>query len=256
MRLIRSFAPVMFSIFRRNKYPLIDLSGIGVDMHSHLLPGIDDGSPDTETSLALIQGLREMGYSRFIATPHVLWDLYRNDDTSIEGALRDLQAALVSADQSAPMSAAAEYMIDDHFAQMVAEKAPFRCLSGKLLLVEFSFVSLPFEWKKIFFDLQMLGYQPVLAHPERYTYLAGETHIFQEIADMGILLQVNINSLTGYYGKLSYNLAMGMIKQKIVSLLGTDCHHERHVEAMRRSGQLMPAVEMLLDQGRLLNKEL
>ncbi|MCA0396386.1 MAG: capsular biosynthesis protein [Bacteroidetes bacterium] len=225
-------------------------------MHSHLLPGIDDGSPDTETSLSLIAGLREMGYSRFIATPHVLWDLYRNDDGTIEESLRDLQAALVSADQHTPLSAAAEYMIDDHFAQMVAEKAPFRCITGKLLLVEFSFVSLPYEWKKIFFDLQMLGYQPVLAHPERYTYLAGDTGIFQEIADMGILLQVNLNSLTGYYGKVSYNLAMGMIKQKIVSLLGTDCHHERHLEAMRSSSQLMPAVEMLLDQGRLLNKEL
>jgi len=246
----------MFSIFKRKKYPLIDLSGVAVDMHSHLLPGIDDGSPDTETSLSLVSGLREMGYARFIATPHVLWDLYRNDDGTIEESLRDLQAAMVSADQHVPLSAAAEYMIDDHFAQMLAEKAPFRCLTGKLLLVEFSFVSLPYEWKKIFFDLQLLGYQPVLAHPERYTYLAGDTSIFQEIADMGILLQVNINSLTGYYGKVSYNLAMGMIKQKIVSLLGTDCHHERHVEAMRSSSQLMPAVEMLLDQGRLLNKEL
>ncbi|PZR20663.1 MAG: capsular biosynthesis protein, partial [Azospira oryzae] len=206
--------------------------------------------------LFLINGLKEMGFNRFIATPHVLWDLYRNDDKSIEGALSELKTAQASSGIQDPISAAAEYMIDDHFARMVQSKGPFRCISGKLVLVEFSFVSLPFEWQRIFFDLQMLGYQPVLAHPERYTYLSGDTSIFQQIADMGVLLQINLNSLTGYYGKPSLQLANAMIKQKIVSFLGTDCHHQRHLEAMRASSQLMPAVEQLLDSGNLQNYNL
>ncbi|MFT4025044.1 MAG: histidinol phosphatase [Flavihumibacter sp.] len=246
----------MFSFFKREKHPSVDLSGIGVDMHSHLVPGIDDGSPDAETSLSLIRGLKELGYARFICTPHILRDLYPNDDASIGFALGQLQAALDSNKDSTAVSAAAEYMIDDYFEQLLAEKKPLRCLSGNLVLVEFSFVSLPYDWKKVFFDLQVAGYQPVLAHPERYTYLAAEKAIFRQMADMGILLQVNINSLTGYYGKLPLQLATEMIRQKIVSLLGTDCHHQRHLDAMRNAARLMPAVNRLLDDGVLMNSQL
>lgn len=246
----------MFSIFKKRRYPTIDLSGIATDMHSHLLPGVDDGSPDVETSLSLIKGLQELGLQQFITTPHILWDLYRNDENTIGAALTTLKAALTEAGQDLKLYAAAEYMIDDHFSQILQNKEPLRCISDNYVLVEFSFVSPPYDWKKIFFDLQILGYQPILAHPERYNYLSAKPEIFQEIVDTGVLLQVNLNSLTGYYGKLSLSLATSLIKQKLVSLLGTDLHHERHLDALKQSSSLMDHVGNLLDQGTLINHKL
>lgn len=95
----------MFSIFSRKRHlPVINLSGIGTDMHSHLLSGIDDGSPDVDTSLQLLKGLQELGLQNFITTPHILWDLYKNTDATIEPARLQLQEALVSDGNTARLS--------------------------------------------------------------------------------------------------------------------------------------------------------
>jgi tyrosine-protein phosphatase YwqE len=246
----------MFSFFSNSSKIAIDLSALHTDMHSHLLAGIDDGSPETTTSLQLMKGLQELGFQNFITTPHILWDLYRNDNETIGAALDTLREKAASEQLPLPISAAAEYFLDDHFSALLRNKTSLRSFSGNYVLVEFSFVSLPFEWKQIFFDMQILGYQPVLAHPERYAYLGPGLEALREIADMGILLQVNLNSLTGYYGKPALSLAQALVKHKMVSFLGSDLHHFRHLEALRNSDQLMPQVKTLLDSGRLLNASL
>src|SRR5439155_20763493 len=105
----------MFSIFKKKNKTSLDLSGIGTDMHSHLLPGIDDGSPDVATSLQLIAGLQELGYKKFITTPHILWDMYKNDAVSITSAHAGLKHALLQNNMDVPITAAAEYFLDDHF---------------------------------------------------------------------------------------------------------------------------------------------
>jgi len=247
----------MFSIFsRKRNFPVIDLSGIGTDMHSHLLPGIDDGSPDVDTSLSLLKGLEELGLQNFITTPHILWDLYKNTDATIEPARLQLQDALVSDGNSARLTAAAEYMIDDYFSGLLQQKAALRCLKGNYVLVEFSFINLPFDWKQVFFDMQIQGYQPVLAHPERYPYLFQKKTVLDEILDMGVLLQVNLNSLTGYYGKAILQQAQVLVDKKLISFLGSDLHHERHLAALRSSSTLMPLVGKVLDSGKLMNPNL
>lgn len=247
----------MFSFFKRNKsFPAVDLSGIHTDMHSHLLPGIDDGSSDLATSLHLLKGLQDLGFQNFITTPHILWDLYKNTNATIEPARLELQRALDADANQAGLSAAAEYMIDDYFSGLLQQKAPLRCLKGNYVLVEFSFINLPFDWKQVFFDMQIQGYQPVLAHPERYPYLFQKNTILDEILDMGVLLQVNLNSLTGYYGKAILQQAQVLAAKGIVSFLGSDLHHERHLTALRTSSTLMPLVNKLLDSGKLLNPSL
>jgi protein-tyrosine phosphatase len=237
----------MFSFFSRKKSPpTVDLSQIGTDMHSHLLPGIDDGSPDLATSLTLLKGLQDLGIGNFIATPHILWDLYKNTDATIEPARTSLEQALRAENNPAGLHAAAEYMVDDYFSGLLREKKPLRCLRDHYVLVEFSFINLPFDWKQVFFDLQIQGYQPVLAHPERYPYLYNRWPILEEILDMGVLLQVNLNSLTGYYGKPVLQQAQHLIHKQTVSFLGTDLHHQRHLDALRQSSSLMPLVNEVL----------
>jgi protein-tyrosine phosphatase len=247
----------MFSIFKKKKKARIDLSGLVTDMHSHLLPGIDDGSPDTETSLQLISGLQELGYRKFITTPHILWDMYKNDATTIGAAHQELQeAAQKEYNSTVPVKVAAEYFLDEHFDELLQNNAPLLTLHENLVLVEFSFVTTPLNFKDKLFNMQLKGYQPVLAHPERYLYFMSDKKWYDELKSAGFYFQLNILSLAGYYGKASLQLAHYLIGKKYINLLGTDCHHFRHLNTLRNAHNIMEPIESLLDSGQLLNPSL
>jgi protein-tyrosine phosphatase len=247
----------MFSIFKKKKRARLDLSGLVADMHSHLLPGIDDGSPDVETSLQLISGLQELGYRKFITTPHILWDMYKNDASTIGAAHAELQqAALQQNNAAVPVKAAAEYFLDEHFDELLQNNVPLLTLHENWVLVEFSFVTTPLNFKDKLFSMQLKGYQPVLAHPERYLYFMSDKKWYDELKNAGCYFQLNILSLAGYYGKASLQLAHYLIGKKYINLLGTDCHHFRHLNTLRNSHHIMEPIESLLDSGMLLNPTL
>jgi len=243
----------MFSIFKK-KYPAIpvDLSYLKTDMHSHLLPGIDDGATDTAHSTLLKKGLEALGYQQFITTPHIMWDMYKNTPETIGGALEQLKQE--PGQQN--IRAAAEYFMDEHFDSMLETDQPLLTLSGKKLLVEFSFVSPPLNLKEQLFNLQIKGFQPVIAHPERYVFYAGDKTMYDGLRNLGCLFQINLLSLTGYYGKLVQELAHYLITRKYIDFLGTDLHHERHLESLRTSRSLMPVLLPLFDSGLLQNPAL
>jgi tyrosine-protein phosphatase YwqE len=246
----------MFSIFNKKKKIQLDLSGVGIDMHSHLLPGIDDGSPDVETSLQLIAGLQDLGYRKFITTPHILWDMYKNDAESIGAAHRELQEALQQNNSTVPIRAAAEYFLDEHFDELLDTNTPLLTIHENWVLVEFSFVTTPLNFKEKLFRMQMKGYQPILAHPERYLYFMSDKKWYDELKEAGCYFQLNILSLAGYYGKASLQLAQYLMNKRYVNLLGTDCHHFRHLNTLRTSNSIMEPVLSLLDGGQLLNPTL
>jgi protein-tyrosine phosphatase len=246
----------MFSIFKRKKPAVLDLSPLKTDMHSHILPGIDDGSPDLETSLYLVNGLIETGYSNFIATPHILWDMYKNDEHTIGNAKAVLQQGFNEQKFSSKLNAAAEYYMDEHFDELVRDNIPLLTIKENWVLVEWSFISPPMDLKEKLFELQIKGYQPILAHPERYTYFANNKKAYDELFATGAFFQVNLLSLTGYYGKVVQELAQHLVKKNYIRLIGTDMHHERHLDVMRSSSGLNDAVKELLDTGLILNGEL
>ena len=243
----------MFSFFKR-KYPSRqgDFSGIITDMHSHLLPGIDDGSPDTVTSALLKKGLEDLGYQQFITTPHIMWDLYKNTPDTINDALKSLQQQPGHTN----IRPAAEYFMDEHFSEEVEKGLPLLAVSGKKILVEFSFVAPPIDLKEQLFNLQIKGYEPVLAHPERYAYFATNKTVFDDFKSMGCLFQLNLLSAAGYYGKISLELAHWLVGKNYIDFAGTDLHHERHLDALRSSKRIMPVVQDLLASGRLQNASL
>jgi tyrosine-protein phosphatase YwqE len=246
----------MFSIFKKSKKTQVDLSGIGTDMHSHLLPGIDDGSPDVETSLQLIAGLKELGYRQFITTPHILWDMYKNDASTIIPAHGQVKQALLDINDPTPVKAAAEYFLDEHFDELLESDTPLLTIHNNWVLVEFSFVTTPINAKEKLFNMQMKGYQPILAHPERYLYFMNDKRWYDELKDAGCYFQLNILSLAGYYGKASLQLANYLINKQYVNLLGTDCHHFRHLDTLRSASSIMEPIQSLLNSGRLLNPSL
>ncbi len=224
-------------------------------MHSHLIPGIDDGSPDLKTSLQLIKGLANLGYSKLITTPHIMWDMYQNTRQNIQEGLGIVQQAVKDAGLQVEIEAAAEYFLDDYVAAMVKNNEPLLTFDGKKVLVEFSMAHASMGLKDILFDMQMQGYQPVIAHPERYTYLTYSKDLYDDLKNIGCLFQLNLLSLTTYYGKSVNELAQYLIKKDYYDLVGTDLHNSRHLETLHTPA-LHASIQKLLDSGRILNPQL
>jgi protein-tyrosine phosphatase len=246
----------MFTIFKKRAQQPPDLSGLITDMHSHLIPGIDDGATDPANSIELINGLMELGYQKFITTPHVLWDIFKNNKATINPAFESLKSALAENNINVPVKFAAEYFLDYHVDELIEDEIPLLTLKDNWVLVEFSFVSAPLDLKEKLFSLQMSGYQPVIAHPERYTYFGRTKEKYEELKEAGYFLQVNLLSLTGYYGKIPQEIGMMLVKNKFVDFLGTDLHHTRHLHALQTSSQLTDTIKLLQDSGTLLNPTL
>ncbi len=217
----------MFSFFKSKPDPTALFRGLGTDMHSHLLPGIDDGSPDMETSLQLIRSMQKMGFERLITTPHIYQGLYPNTPEIILDRLAAVRAALQAANINIQLDAAAEYFLDENFdAQLAADR--LLTLPERHVLIEMSFLAPYHKLHTTLFQMQTKGYRPILAHPERYLYYAGDLGRLEQIREYGSLLQVNLLSLSGYYGKPAKNLALKLLEKGWVDYLGTDLHHDRH----------------------------
>lgn len=224
-------------------------------MHSHILPGIDDGAPDVETSLVLVRGLYDLGIRTCIATPHIIGDLYRNSDETIEPALLKLQQACKAAAIPMQISAAAEYMLDDYFMELLQSGKPLRTLKHKLLLTELPYIAEPVNLQEMLFHILTTGYQPVLAHPERYLFYHQDFEKYKELKDQGFILQVNLLSLTGYYGKNVARAARFILDKGLAGFAGTDLHHGRHLSALQ-SETNRQLFQKYIRNADLLNKEL
>ncbi|RYZ30951.1 MAG: capsular biosynthesis protein [Chitinophagaceae bacterium] len=224
----------MFFFGKKKATQSTDLSWLGVDMHSHLIPGIDDGSPDLATSLELVRGLQQLGYRKLITTPHILWEVYPNTSQIITQGLGTLQKAVQEENINVEIHAAAEYFIDEYFEEQLKKKIPLLPISGNKVLVEFSMVTAPLDLQQVLFEMQIQGYQPIIAHPERYIYLSHRKHFFDELQSTGCLFQLNLLSLTGYYGKSVQELAEYLLKGNYYSYAGTDLHGDRHLAGLQK----------------------
>jgi protein-tyrosine phosphatase len=246
----------MFSFFKRKHSESgAGLEGLRSDMHSHLIPGIDDGSPDVDTSIRLIRGMTELGYKKIITTPHINADSYPNTPAVIREGHAAVTAELKKQNIGVEFHAAAEYLLDDGFSRTLETGGEFLTLKDNLILVEFSFVVPAMNIKDILFQLQLKGYQPVLAHPERYLYFAANKGWYDQLRDAGCLFQLNLLSFRGHYGKDSQQLADWLIKKGYVELLGTDLHRAQHLEGLD-SSRIRDKVSALLDTGKIMNPEL
>jgi tyrosine-protein phosphatase YwqE len=204
---------------------------LGVDIHNHLLPGIDDGSQSVEQSLALVKGLNHLGFDRFICTPHIMEGVYPNTKATISQSYQTLRKGLETAALKVEIFAAAEHMVDDGLVQLIANDN-LSVMPGGYVLIEMSYLS---ESKALFqtiLDIQKLGYKPVLAHPERYNYYHYNFDMYKQIKDAGCLLQLNLLSISRYYGTEVKVAALTMIKSGMYDFVGTDVHHERHLNAL------------------------
>lgn len=206
---------------------------ITVDMHSHLLPGIDDGAQDLNESLDLIRGMQALGYRKLVTTPHVMGDFYKNDPATIKDALGCLQKAVQEEGLDVELEAAGEYYLDEWFADKL-ENGDLLTFGDGYLLVETSFMNRPAQLLETFFQMGVKGYKPVFAHPERYIYLYEDFQKYEEIYEKGVYFQINLNSLQGYYSPEARKAAEKLIDKGMVDFVGSDVHRMKHVNMLQQ----------------------
>lgn len=244
------------NIFKSSKASTpVDLSVLKCDVHSHFIPGIDDGAQTMENSMALIKSFYELGYKKVITTPHILADGYPNTPEIILGGLEKVRVALKSAGIPMQIEAAAEYYVDFDFSRKIKGEK-LLTFGDNYLLFEVSYVNPPDNLEYIIFQSQTSGYKPVLAHPERYPFWSRNFEKFEQLKEKGVLFQLNINSVTGYYSKETRKTAEQLIEKNMVDFLGSDCHHSGHVGLIKTQAVYHKALHKLIESGKLLNSTL
>jgi len=225
----------VIGLFKKKKNKTTE-GQIKVDLHSHLIPQIDDGVESIEQSLEIIQELVAMGYEKVITTPHIMSDFFNNSEEKILAGLAPLKSELKSRNIPITIEAAAEYYLDEQLYSRISDpKEEFLTFGNNFLLFETSFMNEPFYLKDFIFKIKSRGITPVLAHPERYAYLQGNYDMIDDLLNRGVLLQVNINSLNGYYSKEIKKLAERIIDDGKVHFLGSDCHNMKHLLVMKQA---------------------
>jgi len=224
----------VFGLFKKkDKAPnVFDL--IQVDIHSHLLPGLDDGVQTFSESVEIIREFIGLGYRKIITTPHINSSHYPNEPADILHKLDQLKKVLSHEKLNIEINAAAEYYMDENFLEKLENNEKLLTFGDNYILVETSFFNEPVFLKEIIFKLNANGYKPILAHPERYSYLQTNEYLLRELAQMNIYLQMNLNSLVGLYSKGVQNLAEYLIDHKLIQFVGTDCHNPSHVEELKK----------------------
>lgn len=239
----------MLNWFRKQKPVDSSLSFPTVDIHSHLLPNLDDGVQSFEESEEIILNFQRLGYKKLITTPHVMSDFYRNSNEDILNRLKEVNAHLQQKNIDITLEAAAEFYLDEELVKRVESGSPLLTFGKNYFLFETNFMTEPWNLKEFVFLAATKGYKPILAHPERYLYLQSNFEKAEDLISRGVLFQINISSLSGYYSKSAQTTAQKLIDKGYVHFLGSDCHILQHVkllEETRRNKYFQKAISLPL----------
>ena len=222
----------MISFFSKKKFLVDYLDGF-IDMHNHILPGIDDGAKTVEESISLIRGLSQFGVTKFISTPHIMNNYYPNTPETINNSLLSLKNELLKQElKNISIDAAAEHMIDDNF-EYILDNEKIMPLKKKYILTEMSYIQPPLNFDQVIFKIANKGYKIILAHPERYGFLHQKMQKYDSLKKREILFQMNILSLSDFYGKNTTKIALKLIDQGYINFLGTDVHNHKQLSALK-----------------------
>ena len=222
---------MIFNLFK-SKPTLKELIPNGfVDIHSHILPGIDDGAKNLEESIELILMMRELGFSKIIGTPHTYSGLYNNTKESIKEAFNKVKKTKI---ENISLNYSSEYMID-HSLIKKSKKKDLLCLKDNYVLVEMSYMAAPTILYDAIFQLIHNGYIPIIAHPERYQFMFNNFREYFKLKNLGCYFQLNLLSTVNYYGKNTTIIADKLLKNNLIDFVGSDIHSHRHVLGFKRN---------------------
>ena len=222
----------MFNFFKRKYTPRPIFEALGTDMHCHLVPQVDDGSKCMEESIDCLKTLQAVGYKKVFITPHFQYPRFDNDEDDIVRRYGEVKKAAAAANLEIELAGiAGEYRIDSGFKKRV-ENPRFLQVSGKYVLVEFSLHQQMMGCDEMIFDMQMKGYDVILAHPERYPYLNVMGARMEQLKNQGVFFQINALSLGGFYGDEAKKRAYQMLENGWVEFMGTDTHNTMYAQAL------------------------
>lgn len=231
---------MIFNLFK-SRPTLSELIPNGfVDIHSHVLPGIDDGAKNIEQSINMIKEMKKLGFSEIIGTPHTYQGLYENTNKSIKKSYNLLKPNLPN---NINLSFASEYMLDMTVVDK-AQKNNLLCIKDNLVLVELSYVSPPINLHQIIFEIILNGYTPVIAHPERYLYFHNRMKELKKLKKNRCLFQMNLLSTTNYYGKLVSEFSEKLLKNEFIDFVGSDIHNIRHLHEFEKKIKIRNVKEL------------
>jgi len=219
----------MFSFFKRKSSSKAEVPSLSVDLHSHLIPGIDDGSQSMEESIGLLKELYALGYRKVITTPHIMCDAYGNTKNSILKGLEDLETTADAYGIDMCIEVASEYYLDEGLLPLIKSKE-LLLIADRYLLFETSYTHRPAHLEEIIFEILAVGYVPLLAHPERYRYIKEPEEEYATLKNLGVEFQVNLNSFNGYYGKQAKKNAFFLSQHGMIDFLGSDTHNMKQLE--------------------------
>jgi len=234
----------LFSFFK-NKKTLHELIPDNfVDIHSHILPGIDDGSKSLENTYSLVNSLKEIGFNQFMGTPHIIKHVWENTRSSIEQAQKIVLDGYKQNAENIDLRIAAEYMMEESFVKLFKSEK-LLTLKDNYVLVEMSYLNPPIQLYDIIFELQVAGYKPVLAHPERYVFYHHNFEEYLKLKKAGCLFQLNLLSSVGYYGKHETETAQKLLDKGMIDFVGSDVHHQKHIDSFQKKILLKNSIPLI-----------
>jgi tyrosine-protein phosphatase YwqE len=248
----------MFNIFKpKVKTAIPTFAPLEVDIHSHILPGVDDGSKSNEESIVCMQVMHDAGFKNIICTPHYQYPRFPNEESDILNRYDNLKLNIMSikpANIPQFKGVAGDYRVDSGFSQRI-EQNKFLLVGNRFLLIEFSLHQQVMGLEQIMFDIQMKNHEIILAHPERYPYYSSSAPKLQQFKDMGVYFQVNILSLIGFYGDGPRRKAFEMIEKGWVEFLGTDMHNTLYAQALIDASHDRKIIK-LMEKHKFLNSQI
>lgn len=221
------------------------------DIHSHLIPDIDDGVKTLEESISIIRNLKELGYQKLITTPHIMSHRFPNTKETILSGLEKVKIELKKQNIDIIIEAAAEYYYDEYFIELIRKK-DLLTFGDNHILFELSYTANPFGLEQVVYELLNYGYKPILAHPERYTYYSQSLEKYHNLKDLGLLFQINLNSLNKFYGKNPKIAAEYLVENSLVDFVGSDIHSMRYFDSLNDYIQ-MGKLEEVFEKNQIKN---
>ncbi len=227
-----------------------------MDIHSHLIPGIDDGVKSIDQALNILEQLQNMGYEMVVTTPHVMSARYTNSSGQIREKLDEIRDHARQHGLHIRIEAAAEYFVDENFIKLLKDKDLLYFGREKYVLLEWSYVNKPARFGELVFDMLSDGFTPVLAHAERYDYCHSRTmEVYYRLYEQGVKLQVNLPSLAGLQRTANREVAEKLLQKGLAVFVGSDLHNAQQLDILR-DGLRSKYLKLALDKGQLLNPKI
>lgn len=221
-----------------------------IDLHLHIIPGVDDGVRSLEESLKVCRGLKQLGFDHLVTTPHIRSGMFENRKANLSQAFRELCEQVQNEADLPALSLSAEHHCDDVFLALFKADELLPYPGGRALLLEFPNESLPLGIQNLAFQLRLKGLTPVVAHPERYVALFKRTDPIDPLLEQDVAFQLDLMSLVGKYGRSARHAAERMLEEGVYAIAASDCHRQddlaRTQEALERLRELVGKAEAQL----------